>query len=412
MRVLFVSYGGGHIEMCLPVIRALREREPACDVRLMALTTAFGAAQRAGESPLGYRDFCDGPQGQRALRYGEMLLPGNEHPDVAREESLAYLGLNFLEWVEESGEAAALRRWREVGRQGFLPVGFFKRLLARLEPDVVVATNSPRSEQAAVAAAASLGIPSLTMLDLFALPGDPFAARRVHAERVTVISEAARANLVEAGVPPARIFVTGNPAFDVLAGARAAAEGLAWRRSRGWDDRCVVLWAGHREPLDAQPAHWAGSGLGQAVQDRLVQWVAGRDDVCLAVRYHPNEWHEFQPPAGHPRVHWSRPDRESLLPVLMASSQVVVQATTVGAQAYTAGKQVVSLGFSPLVRRTGMDYAALGMARRADDLESMVSLLAAGASRAAAPMRPGRAGCAADAVAGHIAALAAGKEIS
>lgn len=412
MRVLFVSYGAGHIEMCLPVIKALREREPACDVRLMALTTAFGAAQRAGESPLGYRDFCDPPQGQRALRYGQMLLPGNEHPDVAREESLAYLGLNFLEWVDELGEDSAMQRWREVGRQGFLPVEFFKKLLARLEPDVVVATNSPRSEQAAIAAAAAVRIPSLTMLDLFALPGDPFAARKVHADRITVISEAARENLVKAGVPPARVFVTGNPAFDVLASAQAAAEGAAWRRSRGWEDRCVVLWAGHREPLDAQPAHWAGSGLGHAVQDRLVQWVASRDDVCLAVRYHPNEWHEFQAPAAHPRVHWSRPDQENLLPVLMASSQVVVQATTVGAQAYTAGKQVVALGFSPLVRRTGMDYAALGMGRRAEDLERMVSLLAEGASRGAAPTVPLHAGCAAAAVARQIAALAGRKENS
>ncbi len=412
MRVLFVSYGGGHIEMCLPVIRALREREPACDVRLMALTTAYGAARRAGESPLGYRDFCDGPQGERALRHGEMLLPGNEHPDVSRAESLAYLGLNFLEWVDESGEAAAMQRWREAGRQGFLPVNFFKKVLARLEPDGVVATNSPRSEHAAIIAAAALGIPSLTMLDLFALPGDPFAARKLHADRITVISEAARENLVKAGVPPSRIFVTGNPAFDVLAGAQAAAEGATWRQARGWDDRCIVLWAGHREPSDAQPAHWAGSGLGQAVQDRLVQWVASRDDVCLAVRYHPNEWHEFRAPAAHPRVHWSRPDQEGLLPVLMASSQGVVQATTVGAQAYTAGKQVVALGFSPLVRRTGMDYAALGMARRADDLESMVSLLAEGTRRAATPATPVQAGTAARAVARHIAALAGPKEPS
>jgi hypothetical protein len=404
VKVLFVTYGGGHIEMCLPVIKALRECAPASEILLMALTTAHAAARRAGEAPLGYRDFCRLPDDARAFEYGELLLPGNEHPDVSREESVAYLGQNFVEWIDELGLQTAFERWRAVGRQGFLPFRFFRRVLGKLQPDVVVTTNSPRSEEAAVIAAAGLGIPTLSMLDLFAMPGDPFALRSVAADRITVLSEVAAENLVNAGVPPERIFVTGNPAFDELAGPQAAAQGLEWRRARGWDGKNIVLWAGHLEPLDAE-SQWAGSSLGRAVQERLVQWVSSREDVCLAVRYHPNEWHGFEPPPPHPRIHWSEPGRESLLPVLMAADQVVVQATTVGVQAYTAGKLVVALGFSPLVRRTRMDYANLGMARRADSLDELVELLAQGVQRASAPP-PAGAGRAASAVANHIVALA------
>ena len=89
MKVLFVSYGGGHIEMCLPVIRALRQVVEACEVRLLALTTAFDVAKRAGESPLGYADFCNHADVKRALAYGEQLLRDQQHPTVSRQESLA-----------------------------------------------------------------------------------------------------------------------------------------------------------------------------------------------------------------------------------------------------------------------------------------------------------------------------------
>lgn len=402
MKTLFVCYGAGHVEMCLPVMRALRERDPGGEARVMALTTAHAAALRAGEAPLGYRDFTDLPNGARALAYGEQLLEGNSHPAVSREESVAYLGFNFLEWVLEAGEDAARARWREQGRQGFLPRGFFLQVLSRLQPDVVVATNSPRSEHAALLAARALGQRCLSMVDLFALPGDPYLRRAVHADRITVLAEATRRNLVAAGVEGRRIAVTGNPAFDALTDAAAREAGLAWRRARGWEDRHLVLWAGHLEPEDADP-QWAGARLGERVQQRLLQWLDSRPEAALAIRYHPNEWQRFERPAAHPRLHWSLPGEEGLTGVLAAADQVVVQATTVGAQAHAAGKQVVALAFSPLVRRSGHDYARLGLAQGAGSLESMVRLVDANLASGRTPLpRPGGDGATSDA-AGRVA---------
>jgi hypothetical protein len=407
MKVLFVSYGGGHVEMCLPVMRALRTQFPGSEVRILALTTAAGVARRAGEQPLAFRDFCRGQEGERALRYGEQLVGEQQHPDVDREESFAYLGLNFLEWVQEFGEQGAWQRWREQGRQGFRPVRLFHRVLSELRPDVVVTTNSPRSEQAAIEAAQALHIPALSMVDLFALPGDPYRSRSVHADRIAVLSDATRRNLQEAGIPSERIVVTGNPAFDGLTGANANAAADRFRAERGWVDRPMVLWAGHMEPDDSDPL-WAGAALGNAVQQALLRWLQAQDDGCLAIRYHPNEWHRFERPPVHPRLHWSQPDREGLLPVLAAADVVIVQATTVGAQAHAAGKQVLTLGFSPLVQRSGMDYANLGMGVAASDLDALPALL----GQALAANRPGassiqRQGDAAQRVAREIAALAA-----
>ena len=382
MRVLFVSYGGGHIEMCLPVMRALRQLDSGCELQLMALTTGLAVASTAGETPLGYRDFCDPEVAEQIDRYGRELLEGSErHPAVSEQESIAYLGINFLELVDQWGEAAAFERWEERGRQSFLPVRFFKRVLTRIQPDVVVTTNSPRSEQAAVMAAVELGIPSLSMLDLFALPGDPFLQRMVYADRLTVLSEATRRNLITAGFDEDRLFVTGNPAFDVLMTPQASQAGRDFRRRLGWEQKNIVLWAGHLESPDAVPQKFAGPGLALLVQDCLVSWVMSRSDVCLVVRYHPNEWHRFTPLEGISRVHWSQPGNEPLLPVLLASDQVLVQGTTVGAQAFIAGKRLLSMAFSPFVRSTGMDYHRLGMAESVVDLETLPLRLEEGLRR-------------------------------
>lgn len=406
VKALFVCYGAGHVEMCLPVLRALRRAQPGCETVLLALTTAFSAARAAGESPIGYRDLIAGADGERALAYGRELLAGQrQHPQVAPEESAAYLGLNFLEWVDAHGEAAARKRWDESGRQGFLPVQLFAGLLRRITPDVVVTTNSPRSEQAAIEAASALGIPSLSMVDLFALPGDPFLQRRLHASRITVLAEATRVNLIAAGVEAQRVVVTGNPAFDALTSPDALALGQRWRDAKGWTGRHVVLWAGYKEAADCAPKAWSGTGFGQAVQQRLVDWTLADDDRCLVVRYHPNEWHEFPPLPVHPRLHWSRPDQEPLQDVLMGADQLVVQASTVGAQAFAARKPVVCLRFSPHVRQSGFDYFALGMAQGAQDFDDMVRLLDRGIETGALPRPEVRSRPAAESVAGIILAL-------
>lgn len=344
----------------------------------MALTTAGQVARAAGEQPLGYRDFLSLCDEERVRQFGLDLLEGNQHPAVDIEESVAYLGINFLEWVESKGLEWAKEEWRRAGRRGFMPIGFFKKVLALYQPDAVVATNSPRSEQAAIEAALDRGIPCLTMVDLFALENDPFTKRSRHANRVAVLNSYTKSNLVAAGVQADSIHVTGNPAFDALNDAQALADALQWQKEKGWQGKHIVLWAGHKEPIATSDPADKGTALGQAVQSTLVDWAKSRNEVCLAIRYHPNEWQDFNPPPAHERVHWSSPNDESLLRPLLSAHQVVVQATTVGVQAYAAGKQVVGLGFSPSVEATGMDAQRLAIGRSVESLDALVPALEQG----------------------------------
>lgn len=387
-HVLLLAYGGGHIEMVLPVMRVLRQRHPDWTLTLIALTTGHAVALRAGEAPLGYRDalhLFDAAEQTEIEAAGRRLLPGNTHPEVDESETVAYLGINYREWVQAAGTEQAERRWHEQGRHGFLPLQFCRKLLTWLQPDLVLSTNSPRSEQAVIEAAQGLGIPSLSMVDLFALPGDPFLRRPVQADRITVLCRATAEHLQAAGYPAERIRITGNPALDAFSAPQASLAGLAWREAQGWPRYRVVLWAGHLEPYYADP-QWAGPALGQRVQDALLDWLAVQPEAALIIRYHPNEWQQFTEPLSHPRVFWSRADREPLLPLLAAADQVIVQASTTGVQAAVAGKQVLCLRFSPLVQFSGLDYARLGLADGADDLAAMVRWLDSGSqSDCAAP---------------------------
>lgn len=401
--ILFVTYGGGHIAMCIPVIRELHARGVHC--RLLALTTAHKAAQQAGLESMGFRDFVHLGGGERALAFGRVMTGGNQHPDVPLAETQAYLGVNYAECVDVLGETEAALRFAVHGRRGFHPVRFMGRVIDELHPSVVVATNSPRAEQAAIEAAVARGIPTLSMVDLFALDYDPYLKRTVHADRITVLGDQVRTKLVAAGIPADRISVTGNPVFDALVNPEHQRGARALRESLGWQNRTVVLWAGHLEGGPATPPEWHGEKFGVMIERQLRGWVDGRTDLALIVRYHPNEYQAFPVQPAQPGVHISDPRREPIHTALLAADAVVVQTTTVGVEAAVAGRNVFALSFSPFVRSSGLDYSALGLAHSVPTPQDLLPLLERHAGDAAASAGRFNAGHAAQAVATEIQAL-------
>lgn len=377
VHLLAVAYGGGHMAMVLPVLRALRTRLPQLRVTLLALTTAARAARSAGESPLGYADLLDlldETERAQALALGRALLPGNSHPDVAEAESVAYLGVNAWDLQQQLGTEAAQALLAARGRQGFDPLHFFRRVLAHLQPDLLLATNSPRSEQAAIDAATEAGVPSLALLDLFALPGDAFAARTRYPSRVCVLSDSVRDNLVAAGWPPARIAVTGNPAFDAINTAQTRAQGAALRQALGGDTHRLVLLALQPEPT----AHPAAPGrVGDpTLPDRLLQaaiaLVRQHSDWRLIVRPHPSQPVPALPDDAQLRL---SPPTEPLHPLLHAVDAVVTGTSTVALEAHLAGRRVLQLLDS--IAAPAMPYRALGVADAACPLAELAQALPA-----------------------------------
>ena len=372
--VLFVTYGNGHIAKVAPVVAALEAKGVHCTV--LAMTLGYAQSLRLGMKPVGYKDLLHLVDADAAMKYGRMLWPENQHPDVDELESCSYLGINYLEWVETYGEEEATARYRKGGRRSFLPVRFLGEVIDFLQPAVVVSTSSPRSEQAAIEAAVQRGVPSLTMLDVFAMPHDTYLHHKVYADRITAPSALAGRQLRDAGIDPSKIRVTGCPAYDALRDASQAPLGAQLKRALGWDGLKVLLWAGSLEQDETGvPAEFYGTKFGVLVEQRLRNFVASHPDLALIVRYHPTQYNVFPDLGAQERVYVSNPAADRLLPQLHAADTVIVQTSTVGFESALLGKRLLCLSFSPRVINTEYDFSELGIAESVAALDDLVPVL-------------------------------------
>lgn len=379
--VLFVCYGGGHVRMVLPVAKALHESGRA-DVRVLALTTAAPVARAAGLPVVQFKDFVL-PGDAAALAHGRQLAARMQDV-VDMDETVAYLGLSSADLVAEVGAQEAFRRYEKDGRQAFLPRGTLRRILRKLAPDLVVATNSPRAERAAVETARELGIPAVCIVDLFAIDEVRWIGQPGYADRVCVLNEQVRDFLVAAGRAPEEIVVTGNPAFDVLFDPDVRQDGAALRDEEGWQGKRVVLWAEQVEPalhpFDGRP----GDGtLPLRALQALADWVVTYDDAVLCIRPRPGQ--QFNLDALDSRLRgndgkiivtgqdWPLP------PLLHAVDTVVTLTSTVGLEGHLAGARLVQVTGSVFdeampLERFGVADAAVPVAGLGEALDRVTRL--------------------------------------
>lgn len=365
---LFVSYGGGHVKALLPVARRVQALGIARPVYL-ALTTAAAAVRSAGLPVLGFQDFMTAAD-ERACRVGEELAAQLKVQAVERAESIAYLGLSYVDLEDRLGAQAAADQYRHYGRQAFLPLGILERVIRRCRPTLVIATNSPRAEQAAIQTAGTMGVPSVCLVDLLGIWERDLLARPDYANALCVLNEAVRDSLVRAGRPAADVKATGNPAFDTVGDPAMVAAGADYRKEAGWEALRVVLYASSPEPVSIPGI--AGSGdpsFPRRVERALIDAVRANPSLALWVRRHPSESPAVDVAGeGHPRIRVSPPEM-SLHACIHASDEVVVTVSTVGVEAALAGKAVTQVRGSILDHLS--PYLAMGIADRELKLEEI-----------------------------------------
>lgn len=370
--------------MVLPLCRALRD----CGwrVTLLALTTAAAKANAAREPHIGFADLMHHADAGAGTYARELCPDPDPNGPVSVEETLAYHGASFADLVRRLGEPTARQLWAKHRRQAFLPVGFMTRVLAQHAPDVVIATNSPRSEQAIILAAGQLGIPALCVVDLFALQEVKWIGQPGFAQRIAVLNEAVRAMMIGHGRKPEEVVVTGNPALDTVDARETAEAGQALRLARNWNDgRLTLLWASTVEP-DRHPftGQVGDPSLPRRVEAALRAVVRGDDRLRLVVRYHPSEQIEFVPAE---RVELS-PVSEPLHPLLHAVDLVAITASTVGLEAWLAGRPLLSVDNS--VFTADAPYAKMGISVGVESPEALANLVKNMAGKPPASLLPGQ----------------------
>ena len=364
-KLLFVCYGGGHVAIMIPVLRELASRSDI-ECTVLGLTTAEQRLREAGIPSLGFRHFLR-PDDDCARSMGDKLIAGVENEMVSLEESRSYLGLSYCDLIAQVGENEAERLYSEKGRAAFLPLSVLERIIDSVKPDLVVTTNSPRAERAALFVANRCSIPSVAIVNLFGIVHGEWLSRSDYGTRLCVLSESVRQRLVERGREPETIVVTGNPEFDALWDQQVDAEAHDMRENRGWRDKTVILWASQLEPERSAFHDEVGDPqLPMKIERELSDFVKKNSDYILLIRPHPSECRKLTTQCG--RIVWSGQD-ELINVVLHAVDVVVTIASTVGLQAHLVGKPVVTVDLS--LGTVAMPMSKMGVSRGVTEIAAL-----------------------------------------
>lgn len=365
LNIIYVTYGGGHVNMLVPLILEHRNRYPEHRITVLGLTTAGAVLDAHGIPNIGFRHLLR-PEDTEAMEIGKKLTQNMTHPKVPYEESCAYLGLSFMDLQNRYGKKTALSMYKEKGRSSFFPLTIMKRFFEQEKPDLVIATNSPRAERAAMETARSMKIPSICIIDLFATLESEWIATEGYGSKVCVLNESVKNFLVKLGRRRNDIVITGNPAFDKLADTSLKKKGDLYRSAQGWGrgDK-VILWASQQEP--------GNESLPREIETRLFDLIDSHPDWHLIVRFHPNE--QFSYESTPERVKISK--NEELETVLSAVDLVIILTSTVGLEAAIMGKPVISLDIS--VATPNAPFSKMGISKGINNLkeleETILSLL-------------------------------------
>lgn len=345
--VLFVTYGGGHARMVIPVIRELQ----AMGIKTvsLALTSAAAIFKHEGLAFIGYRDLLT-PDDSEALAWGKKLAAMHHNPEsgVDEEESIAYLGLSYYDSIQQYGETQAAERFETMGRGAFLPVSIMQRAIERYVPDMVVATNSPRSEAAIVEAARLHSIPSMAIVDLVGT----YSGNPMKADYITILAQDFIQKMQEHyGVKPDQQFlVTGNPAFDLAFDARGPID-PAWRIQHLPNlpaDGKMLLWIDTPVHYNVETRSSIAREADAIITD--LDQLAAATKACgasLLVRPHPSQsaqiFIDWIKATNHPHVTYAA--SLPLYPLLRASDAVANYYSTVACEAALMQRPVLQLNY-------------------------------------------------------------------
>lgn len=370
-KILFCCYGGGHVQSLLPLIEHFRN-DPNYKVTILALTTAQKTLADKNIDFLGYKDLVTS-QDLNILQLGTSLAAQLELLKINREETIAYLGANMQELIEVHGSDQAEKMYAEGGRAVFFPLRVMLRFLEKEKPDLVVATNSPRSERAIIEAATILKIPALCIVDGFAKHEISWICSPNFGKYVCVFGASVKDNLINLGRPSEDIHITGNPAFDSFIEPVTLESIAELKRKLSINERQkVILYApspeGYQHIFTKKPAN---AQLPRDILDELLKIAQEQKDVFLIIRPHPSQGFDLKNIPEN--VYYDI--NQNLKDIISVSDIVVVLASTVGIQAQMMGKTLICCNQS--VYADDIDYEDFGKVERVNSIKELEKSLIA-----------------------------------
>lgn len=212
MKVFFPTYGGGHVNAIIPIVKEMINKglEPV----ILALTTSTFELDKHKIDYLKISDFLHLYSDKErclvndfGLKYSDALTNNK----LSRQDTLDYLGVNLYDLSIRDSRARVVELYIEKGRGIFFPIDFVSRVLDEIEPDCVFVTCGQRMEKAMAVVASEKNIKVYRLVDLI---GDNTFIE--YSATVFVMNEIARVNIIANNKHIDNVFITGNPNFDYI----------------------------------------------------------------------------------------------------------------------------------------------------------------------------------------------------
>jgi hypothetical protein len=325
-KILFAAYGGGHMKSLIPIIKVLSE-DTRYNVITLALTTGILDCIQNKLTYITYQNFIEG--NRLAIRYGKVLTNHIKNDLLPHGESIAYMGLSYLDLVTRIGKKNAKAQYIKAGRHAFLQYTVAEKILNEIQPDILVSTSSPKTERALLELASRRKIKTISLLDLFGLGCVWY--NEYYCDKICVISKKSKDEFSKHHrISKDKIVVTGNTNFDqkILKTTKHHIQTILFATQPILE---TCAFTGKKQDVN----------ISSKVYEYLCKTLKQLKNYKLKVRFHPNE------------VPFELSDDEhldynnNLDDTLKETNILITYHSSVTLQAWLAGIKVINLNILP-----------------------------------------------------------------
>lgn len=170
-KIFMICYGGGHASIIKEVYKELSKHKEF-EITILALTMAKYIFDNEHIPYKTINEYFDLKTEKEIYNLGkEFCKKNNIDTRIGKEETYLYHGYPLKELENNYSKNKIYDGFNKFGRVIFLPINKMENILQKVNPDLVITTNSPRYEKATLIAAKNLNIKTLSIEDLFGVSG-------------------------------------------------------------------------------------------------------------------------------------------------------------------------------------------------------------------------------------------------
>ncbi|WP_312813197.1 hypothetical protein [Sedimentibacter sp.] len=363
-KILFVTYGGGHVNIIRHIYKALYNKD--LEIQVIGLTSSVKILDRDGIPHKKISDYISiFDNSEEIIRHGEELAKLNydKNSGLDYNDIVAYLGFSFYDLISYEGSyEKAYDIFSKYGRKIFNPINTMEKIIKLENPDVVVLTSSMRMEKAAGIVANSLGIPVVRILDKLCDKNIiPYKCK------ACVMNEKAKSNLLKNNnIEKKDIIVTGQPDFEDSLKLHSDKLDIIMKELQVNKYKKIISFMSQPSQLDIEK-----------IVEGLFEISNKNHDYLYIIKIHPNENVEDYFKILKEKISYNLKIVKYEAQYIVAISDVILtKYSTVGLLAALMGKPLIKLNI--LNEKYSIDYSEYGIAYEVSnfiDLEDKISKL-------------------------------------